>query len=87
MVSVFALCKCEPVWNQFTARWLSYNVYYLQGFEDDDWEAGGVVVQQLLQGVLQATKVLWGATGTRVVVPDGAENFWETAQLPEALKQ
>lgn len=62
---------------------------YLQGFEDDHRGtrgAGGVVIKELLQVVLQATKVSRGAEGLRAPVLDRAEGLWETAQLPEALQ-
>ena len=63
---------------------------YLQGFEDDHrgaWGAGGVVIQELLQFILQATEVGGGVEGLRAPVLNRAEGLWETGKLPEALRQ
>lgn len=62
----------------------------LQGFEDDHWGAwgtGGVVIQELLQFILQATEVSRGAEGLRSPVLDRTEGLWETGKLLEALRQ
>lgn len=62
----------------------------LQGFEDDKrgaWRAGGVVVQELLQFILQAAEVSRRVESLCAPVLDGAESFWKTGELLEALQQ
>lgn len=49
--------------------------------------AGGVVVQELLQFVLQPAEVCRRAERLRAQVLHRAEGFWETGELLEALQQ
>ena len=63
---------------------------YLQGFEDDHrgaWGTGGVIIQELLQFILQATEVGRWVESLRAPVLDRAEGLWETGKLLEALQQ
>lgn len=61
---------------------------YLQSLMDDTgraWWAGGVVIQLLLQAEQQTAEVCGRVVGPSSTVLDGAERFWEKAQLPETL--
>lgn len=68
----------------------TFNITYLQGFEDDHrgaWGTGGVVVQELLQFILQAAEVGGWAESLRAPVLDRAEGLGKTGKFPEAVQQ
>lgn len=63
---------------------------YLQGFEDDAWgtrRAGGIVIQELIQFILQAPKIGGRTESLCAPILDGAEGFRKTGKLPKALQQ
>lgn len=63
---------------------------HLQGFEDDHrgaWRARGVVIQELLQFILQASKVSRGTESLGTPVVERTKGLWKAGKLPKALQQ
>lgn len=87
--SILALQQ-QTGWSEAGQKPADFVQPYLQGFEDDHrgaWGTGGVVIQELLQFILQATEVSRGAQSLRAPVLDRAEGLRETGKLLEAIQQ